>query len=324
VTIDRRPLVSVVIPTYNRADKLDRLLCSLRNTSYPNLEVIVVDNAASDATAAAVAEHLGVRYVPLDRNVFCSGARAIGESVSHGEYILFVDDDNVCSRELVTTLIEVIEDDHSIGIAGPIMYQFERPEKVWCAGGVLTRVGLVRYRLGTSVGPTGADRSGVAATLDVDYLPNCFLVRRSVFRNGVRFDPDVFPHNWSEPDFALRARSAGFRTVVVPSAAEWHDVGYSGPLTRMTNVQNIYDQARSRIAFRKRHLNHWITWFAFGCIVIPISTAFFLREILHADEVRSSVKAYVTGTLDGFRQKVEPHPREWTGDMSIREWNARR
>jgi len=119
--MDSRTLVSVLIPTHNRADKLDRLLRSFSNTSYAKLEVIVVDNAGSGTTAAVVAKHPGVRYVSLDKNVYSSGARAVGEGLSLDEYILFSDDDNSASRELVRTLVDAMESDQSIVIAGPIM-----------------------------------------------------------------------------------------------------------------------------------------------------------------------------------------------------------
>jgi hypothetical protein len=304
-------LVSVVIPTYNRADKLDRLLRSVREMSYTSLEIIVVDNAASTATAAVVAGHPGVRYVPLERNVYSGGARAVGEALSHGDHVLFIDDDNVASRALISRLVDAMEADQSIGVAGPLMYLFERPQEVWCAGGFLTRLGLIKYGTQLQNGPGGIASSGVPAGLDVGFFPNCFLVRRSVFRRGVCFDPDIFPHNWSEPDFCFRARLAGFRVVLVPSALEYHDVGYSGPLTRMTGAKVVSDQARSRVAFRKRHLAGWGNWAAFAFIVFPLSTALYVVAISRSGEVWSCLKAYAKGTLEGLRQDVPPLPREW-------------
>ncbi len=316
---DSRPLVSVVIPTYRRAAKLDRLLGSLAEMPYPNLEILVVDNAASEDTAAVAARHRGVRYVALERNVFSAGARAAGERLCHGEYVLFIDDDNVASRELVPALVAAMEHDRSIGVAGPLMYLFDGHGKVYCAGGFVTHFGMVRYAVEVPKG-SGVITGTFPPTFDVDFLPNCFLVRRSVFRCGIGFDPEVFPHNWSEPDFCFRVRAAGLRVVVVPAASESHDIGYTGMLTRSHNASVIYDQARSRIAFRKRHINGWRAWLSFGSLVFPLSSIVFLRAILRSDETVPSLKAYVAGTVDGLRQEVSPLPKEWTPELGVREW----
>lgn len=298
---DRSCLVSIVIPTRDRAAQLDRLLNSLSACTHEPLEIIVVDNGSSDGTGRVVAAHSRVRYVQLDQNLWSGGGRAEGARHAHGEWILFIDDDNVVPPDLVDRLLQGAAHDPTVGIIGPVTYWYNDPSRVWCAGGELTPLGLVRHRTELPPRSSGA----TSPVVEADYLPNCFMVRRTVFDEGTEFDVELFPHNWSEVDFCLRARQGGFRTVVAPNAIEWHDVGYRGPLTR-TSVQSIEDQARARIAFRKRFCNSWTDWVAFVTIVFPLSSVAYLIQLVRSGQLRLGVAAYWRGTVTGVCRPVPP------------------
>ncbi len=92
----RRPLVSVVLPTRNRASTLEDAIRSVLNQSYAQLEVIVVDDASEDATADVVAG-LGsdrVRLVHHARQLGAAAARNSGVEASRGELLAFQDSDD--------------------------------------------------------------------------------------------------------------------------------------------------------------------------------------------------------------------------------------
>jgi len=296
--------VSVVVPTYNRAGQLDRLLRSLLAVKYQPLEIIVVDNASTDGTREIVEQYPGVRYARLEENRFCSGARAVGAKLASGDAILFIDDDNVVAADLVDELVRSLDEDPENGIAGPVMYRYDKPEEVWCAGAQITRFGLLRHLHG--VGSTSKPSTSRAdpETVEVDYFPNCFMVRREVFEEGVDLDPEIFPHNWSEVDFCLRARRAGFRTVLAPSAVEWHDLGYRGLLTR-TSVATVFDQACSRMRFRRRHRNTFPEWLVFAVAVWPTSTVMIALQLALSRQLWRGLGLYLRGTLAGLRSPIE-------------------
>lgn len=90
------PLVSVVIPTFNRSALLVRAIRSVQQQTYQNLEIIVVDDASSDNTAQAVAaiQDSRIRYVRHASNRGGSAARNTGIREAAGEYIAFLDDDD--------------------------------------------------------------------------------------------------------------------------------------------------------------------------------------------------------------------------------------
>lgn len=84
---------SVIIPTHDRPHLLVRAVESARAAG-TNVEVIVVDDASTDGTAAVCGELRGVKYIRLERNQGVAGARNVGILESTGKYVAFLDDDD--------------------------------------------------------------------------------------------------------------------------------------------------------------------------------------------------------------------------------------
>jgi glycosyltransferase involved in cell wall biosynthesis len=93
-----RPLVSVVIPTFNRAGYLRTAVGSVLNQTYPEIEVVVADDGSTDETAAVLSElaeaDSRVRWVRSTGNRGAQAARNDGIRASGGEWISFLDSDD--------------------------------------------------------------------------------------------------------------------------------------------------------------------------------------------------------------------------------------
>ena len=88
------PKVSVIIPTHNRPDLLPRAVESARAAG-TDVEIVIVDDASTDETADVCRELGDIRYVRVERNQGVAGARNIGIFASTGEYVAFLDDDDL-------------------------------------------------------------------------------------------------------------------------------------------------------------------------------------------------------------------------------------
>ena len=100
-SVSSPPIVSVVVPTYNRAEWLDSTLRSVLKQTFIDFELIVVDDGSTDDTENVVQSFPRVQYVRLQENRGVSGARNTGLSRAIGRYICFLDSDDLwCERKL--------------------------------------------------------------------------------------------------------------------------------------------------------------------------------------------------------------------------------
>ena len=91
-------LVSVIIPTYNRGKSIIKAIESVRNQTYNNIEICVIDDASTDGTEDIIKSKYRneskIVYYKLEKNSGACVARNIGISISKGEYIAFLDSDD--------------------------------------------------------------------------------------------------------------------------------------------------------------------------------------------------------------------------------------
>lgn len=109
--------VSVVIPTYSRPKYLERCINSVLNQTYKNTEIIVVDDNDSNTEARKETEKTmakyksvtNVNYIKHDKNRNGSAARNTGWKNSSGEYITFIDDDDVILETKIEKQVACLE-----------------------------------------------------------------------------------------------------------------------------------------------------------------------------------------------------------------------
>jgi cellulose synthase/poly-beta-1,6-N-acetylglucosamine synthase-like glycosyltransferase len=89
------PEISVIITTHTRPLSLVRAVESARSASRRDVEVVVVDDASTDETASVCRSLNGINYVRAERNQGVAGARNLGILSSSGEFLTFLDDDDV-------------------------------------------------------------------------------------------------------------------------------------------------------------------------------------------------------------------------------------
>jgi GalNAc5-diNAcBac-PP-undecaprenol beta-1,3-glucosyltransferase len=107
----RKPLVSVVICTYCRATLVTRAIDSVRNQTYRNLEIIVVDDASQDNTGNVVRDipDERIRYLRHERNKGLPAARNTGIGAARGDYVAFLDDDDEWQPNKIRRQLDAID-----------------------------------------------------------------------------------------------------------------------------------------------------------------------------------------------------------------------
>lgn len=112
---DPRPLVSVIVPNYNYGRTLGLCLTALQQQTYPNIEVIVVDDRSTDNSVEVARRH-GVKVVVTDVNIGAPAARNLGVEHANGEVLFFVDSDLALTPDTVDNAVRLLESDSVIGV----------------------------------------------------------------------------------------------------------------------------------------------------------------------------------------------------------------
>jgi len=106
----KKPIVSVVIPTYNHARYLDQALQSVFDQTYTNWEIIVVDNHSTDNTTEIVNKYssLSLTYLKLNNNGIIAASRNAALSKARGEWVAFLDSDDRWMKDKLQVCIESV------------------------------------------------------------------------------------------------------------------------------------------------------------------------------------------------------------------------
>lgn len=123
--VESQPLVSVIIPTLNSAAGIQSCLESVKAQSYAFREAIVIDGGSTDGTAS-IAQEQGA--LVLVRNSGRSTARRLGAQAAHGDYLFFVDSDQLIDRGLIEECVALCEKD---GLPVLRVHEFDEGQGIW-------------------------------------------------------------------------------------------------------------------------------------------------------------------------------------------------
>jgi glycosyltransferase involved in cell wall biosynthesis len=182
------PLVSICIPTYNRAAKLERAVKSLLICDYPNIEILISDNASSDQTAI-VCERLKaldnrVRYYRHRNNEGLTHNFSYARSMGRGKYFLWHGDDDYLDSNYISTCVSVLEGDEDFALVSGIAAFHRGDSKITHYGNVIQlqsdRPWLRAFKYTCLV----RDNSIFCGVYRSDYVTECAF-------------PWIFPNDWS-------------------------------------------------------------------------------------------------------------------------------
>jgi glycosyl transferase family 2 len=166
------PMVTVILPTYNRAGFLKESIQSVLSQTFTDFELIVVDDGSTDSTREVVQEFPGIRYISCPINKGVSAARNLGIGLARGRYICFLDSDDLWVENKLETQIAWMESQTDCQVC--------YTDEIW-------------IRRGVRVNPMNKHRK-VTGDIFSDCLPLCVvspssvLMRASLFSELGMFD----------------------------------------------------------------------------------------------------------------------------------------
>ncbi len=210
------PKVFIVILNYNGRDVIQKCLTSVFKINYPNFEVVVVDNDSSDGSLELVKANFSkANFIKNETNLGFSAGNNVGIRFAlerMADYVLLLNNDAEVEKDFLAKLVEVGEKGKRYGILSPVIFN-GKDKKVWFSGG---KIDWLRMK---TVHETKANTKDF---YESEFITGCsMLVRAEVFKEIGLLDEDYFLY-WEDADFSVRARKAGFKSVVVSSSWAYH------------------------------------------------------------------------------------------------------
>ena len=204
-------LASVIIPTYNRRQWIGECLDSVLGQTYPNVEIIVIDDRSTDDTVEWLRGEEKYRDVIIhvqEKNGGASIARNTGIEMALGDLIVFIDSDDMLLSHHIETAVHAFEKFPELGL-------FCCDSKMIDANGNIILAGKTWHDALHDA--KGVDvKTGFRSLEDVFTFSNCFpgfTLRREVFEKVGGFDQSIFPAD--DYDLALRVVEDYFKVYYI-------------------------------------------------------------------------------------------------------------
>ena len=253
-----KPSVSIIILNYNGREDTLACLRSMEHLTYPNVQVIVVDNGSTDGSVEAFrAQHPRFTLIETGANLGFTGGNNVG--IRHAQeqgadYIMLLNNDTVVAPDMLDVMVAVMEANPGVGVTGPTIYYYDAPETIWSAGGGIDWSRGLTWMIG--IDEEDKAQFGLSPR-SVDFVTGCaILARREVWQKVGLLDDKFFMY-YEETEWCVRARRAGFDIMHVPSAMVWHKISKE---QRAASTRTYYYMTRNRLLFLYRSRVGLRTW----------------------------------------------------------------
>jgi GT2 family glycosyltransferase len=210
------PRLSIIIPTWNRADLVLACLASLDAQTWQDFEVVVVDDGSSDDTARQVAAaHPAARVLHLAENRGFAVATNTGLRAARAPWLFLLNNDMTLAPDALEHLMRAAESG-AADLLTPLVCWQGTPDRVYAAGDRIRAGGRPE-----SIGHNETLAGFVPPATIFGVTFGAGLVHRRVF-DRVGMLAEDFVAYFEDADFCFRARLAGFRAACVPDARAWH------------------------------------------------------------------------------------------------------
>ena len=229
------PLVSIIIPVYNKLNYTLQCLFSLANHISPDIpvEVIVVNDCSEDDTQEMLEQVAGLILVNNEQNLGFIHSCNQGAQIAQGKYLYFLNNDTQIRPRAIASLVEVLQTDQTVGAVGSkLLYPDGSLQE---AGGIIWQ-DATGWNYGRQENPLDPQYNYLR---EVDYCSGASLmVRNEIFKTLNGFATDFAPAYYEDTDlcFAIR-HQLGLKVIYQPQSEVIHYEGVSSGTSLNSGVK---------------------------------------------------------------------------------------
>ncbi len=212
------PRVAVIVLAWNGVKFLDACLAAVFDQRWPDLQIIVVDNASTDDSVAVIQKHVPpVQLIGNEYNLGYAGGNNVGLHATDADIVVLLNQDTVVRPGWLRAIVDTFEDP-SVGIVG-CKALYADGKSLQHAGAILEPGNAVTRHIGRGE----QDHGQYDVTAEPDYVTGAaFAIHRRVLDRLGGLDEAFYPAFYEEADYCWRARRCGFRVIYQPKAVLMH------------------------------------------------------------------------------------------------------
>ena len=270
------PLVSIISVNWNQSEMTHQMVKSLKEMTYDNVEIIIVDNGSTKGDLTPIKEEFAdVKILRSEKNLGFAGGNNIAFEQAQGKYILLLNNDTEVEHCLLEPIVGLMEEDDSIGIVSPKICFYDEPNRIQYAGA--SSINPITSR-GVKYGHKQEDTGEFTHIKQTDLANGaCMMVRKDVIDQVGGLYEHYFLY-YEEHDFCERAKKAGYKIYYCGVSNIYHKVSAS---TGQLSALKTYYLNRNRLLFLRRNVTgliYWVSVLYYLMIAAPKQLASFVLK----------------------------------------------
>lgn len=242
----KSPLVSIIILNWNKPNDTKYCVDSIRQQTYKNYEIIVVDNGSTDNSLEILESIPDIKLIKNPKNRGFTGGHIDGLSASKGKFIFVLNNDAVVDKNYIQKALSILEGDPNIAIVGGRSYSWDGdPDNLSSNSS---------FHGFQHINPNSLEgifiQNDYGFTHETNWVSgSAMIIRKSAIeKSGYFYDP-MFAY-YEESDLFNRLQSLGYKIVYSPDLKIWHQDGASS-----SSFFQFYQLNKNRFIYGVRNLS---------------------------------------------------------------------
>ena len=258
-----QPKVSIIIPHFNGEEILTECLDNLKNATYPDIEIIVVNNASTDSSTDFIRdEYPNINLIENDQNLGYAGGCNQGSEQAQGKYLIFLNNDTIQEPGWIEPLVSIMERKPQVAAIQPKILNYYHKDRFDYAGGAGGAMDILCY-------PFARGRLFLSQENDFGQYDDAtsvfwasgtaIMVRKDIFEKAGRFDELFFAH-MEEIDLCWRFHLMGSEVWCEPKSLIYHKNAMTLP---MFSLKKYYLNHRNSLIMISSNFSLPVTLYLF-------------------------------------------------------------
>lgn len=298
------PKIIIVILNWNGYKDTIECINSILKISYPNYEILLVDNGSDkNEYEKVISLKSKATLIRSEKNLGFSGGNNLGIKYAldcGADYLLLLNNDTIVEPNFLNPLLKVFEEESNVGIVAPQINYFNEPQKIWSTGGNISRIRGSGFAYSDEY-DFGLEKKDIS----VSFVSGCcMLIKKEVFENIGFFDDNFFLYV-EDVDLCYRTANAGYKIIFSSKCKIYHKVSNSSR-ENLTQLP-LYYVTRNRLYFAKKNFKYFFIITFFYITISMLFKSFVWAMQRKFSNIRVVTMAYYDffkGNMGGTNPKI--------------------